>query len=108
MKPRYYRSGPVTSIKPLEPMERISLDFTGLLPSTSGNSYLLIAIGEYSRFPFAFPCEDMTAATVIRCLSKLFALCGTAGFVHSDNGPAFCVWLFQEVLASDGHCIKLQ
>jgi len=31
----------------------------------------------------------MTAATVIRCLDNLFALCGTVGFVLSSNRPVF-------------------
>jgi len=70
-------------------MERLSLDFKGPVPSIRGNAYLLIVIDEYSRFPFAFPCKDMTVSTVIRCLDEPFTLFGTASFIHSDNGPAF-------------------
>jgi len=102
VKLRCYRRGSATLIKASRPMERISLDFKGRLPSTSGNSYLLIAIDEYSRFPFAFPCKDMTAPTVICCLDKLFALCGTAGFVHSNNGSAFVSGDFKRYLLRRG------
>ncbi len=44
-------------------------------------------IDEYSRFPWAFPCKDMVASTVIKCLSDLFSIFGLAAFIHSDNGP---------------------
>ena len=46
-------------------------------------------IDEYSRFPFAFPCHDMTASTVINCLENVFSMFGTASFIHSDRGSSF-------------------
>ena len=61
--------------------------FQGLLKSSTQNKYFLVAINEYSWFPFAFPCLDMETSTFINCLDSLFALCGTAGYVHSDRGP---------------------
>jgi len=88
-------------------MERISLDFKGPLPSASGNSYLSIAIDEYSQFPFAFPCKDMTAATVIRCLDKLYVVRKSRIFLFRQ-WARLCVWQFQEVLSSEKHFIKLQ
>ena len=31
----------------------------------------------------------MTSSVVSQCLDKLFALCGTPNFAHSDNTTAF-------------------
>ena len=78
-------------IKATQPMERLSLDFKGPLPtsSTSRSRYLLTIIDEYSRFPFAYPCPDLTSATVNRCLHQLFCIFGMSGRVHSDRGPSF-------------------
>ena len=71
-------------------MDRISVDFKGPLPKTAaGYRYLFIAVDEYSRFPFAYACKDMTSSTVIDCLSKLFSLFGCPSYVHSDNQSSF-------------------
>jgi len=42
--------------------ERISNNFIGpLTTSHRQNKYLLTVVGEYSRFPFAFACKDISA-----------------------------------------------
>ena len=63
---------------------------------------LFIVIDEYSRFPFAFPGKDMTSCVVINCLDKLFILCGTSCFVHSDNDPTFVSSEFRRYLLNRG------
>ena len=62
LKPRFYIPRTSHLIKATQPMERISMDFKGLLPSR--NHYLLTIVNEYSRFPFVFPCPNMTAETL--------------------------------------------
>ena len=42
------------------------------VPTTNSNAFLLTIIDEFSRFPFAFPCKDTSAATFIECLTTLF------------------------------------
>ena len=49
----------------------------------------MIAVDEYSRFPFAFPCKNMNSRTVINCLSQLLCLFGLPGFIHSDRQASF-------------------
>ena len=51
--------------------------------------YIFIVTDEYSRYPFAFPCKDLSTATVIRSLTQLFVLFGLPMYVHSDRGAAF-------------------
>jgi len=102
VKPRFYRPQEGSLIKAMRPTERLNLDFKGPLQSNSNNNYLLVVIDEYSRFPFVFPCKDMTTSTVIKRLDRLFALCGTAGFVHSDNGSAFVSGEFKTYLFERG------
>ena len=88
-KPNFFRPPDNVLIKATQPFERLNLDFKGPLPSTNRNHYFLIAVDEFSRFPFVFPCADMTSQTVINCLCQLFSLFGTPASIHSDNGPAF-------------------
>ena len=74
IKPQFHRGINNTLIKATQPMERLSIDFKGPLPSSSNNKYLFIVVDEYSRFPFAFPCKEMTPSVVINCLDKLFSV----------------------------------
>ena len=50
---------------------------------------MLTIIDEYSRFPFAFPSEDASAQTVIKCLSTLFSVFGIPTFIHTDRCSGF-------------------
>ncbi|XP_042232861.1 uncharacterized protein LOC121873374 [Homarus americanus] len=102
IKPTFHRPTENTLIKATQPMDRLSINFKGPLPSHMRNSYLFIAVDEYSRFPFAIPCADMTSSTVIRCLDTIFSLCGMASFVHSDRGSAFMSREVKTHLASRG------
>jgi len=61
---------------------------------------VFVVIDKFSRFPFAFPCRDVSAKTVIKCLTQLFCLFGMPGYVHSDRGSAFMSSEFREFLLS--------
>ena len=89
MKPRFFKPETSPLIKSTKPWERISLDFKGPLPSNTKNIFLLDIIDEYSRFPFSFACKDVSACTVIQCLTQLFQLFGFPAYVHSDRGTGF-------------------
>ena len=102
IKPKFFAQQPGSLVKATQPYERLSMDFKGPLPTTSKNRYILTVIDEYSRFPFAFACTDMSTGTVIHCLIELFSLCGTPSFVHSDRGMSFMSCELKDFLSSKG------
>ena len=83
--PHLVRSNDARLVKATEVFERLNLDFKGPLPSASSNKYFLTVLDEYSRFPFAFPCFDMTAKTIIQCLTQLFSIFGMCSYIHSER-----------------------
>ena len=87
IRPRFYIKEEESLIKATRPWERISIDFKGPVPGPA--PYIFIVTDEYSRYPFAFPCKDMSSATVIRSPTQLFVLFGLPMYVHSDRGAAF-------------------
>ena len=100
MKPHFLRSQG-TLIHATAPFQRLSVDFKGPLPpSKNGNRYLLTIIDEFSRFPFAYPCRDMTSGTVTQCFSQLFSLFGMPDMVHNDRGTDFISEETQKYLLS--------
>ena len=101
-KPRYHKPEEVPLIKATQPFERINIDFKGPLPSNNENKYFLNIVDEYSRFPFVFPCSDISTTTVIKCLTTLFSLFGMPAFVHSDRGASFMSHELQAFLRDKG------
>ncbi|KRY46187.1 Pro-Pol polyprotein [Trichinella britovi] len=89
MKPRFYQPETATLIKATQPFERLNIDFKGPLPGHQNQRYMFIVVEEYSRFPFAFPCADASAASAEKYLVELFSLFGVPSYVHSDRGSAF-------------------
>lgn len=58
IKPQFYKPSSQHLIKCTQPMERLSIDFVGPKESSTRNKYFLTIVGEYSHFPFVFPCSD--------------------------------------------------
>jgi len=103
VKPRYYKDPKDKHlIKATHPFERLNIDFKGPLPKgpQSSKRYILNIVDEYSRFPFAFACEDMKSSTVKSCLFQLFALFGMPQYIHSDRGQSFMSDELKEFLHS--------
>ncbi|XP_047135315.1 uncharacterized protein LOC101237188 [Hydra vulgaris] len=48
-----------------------------------------VFIDEHSRYPFAFPCPDISSTTVVKCLDQIFSFCGFPKYIHSDRGLSF-------------------
>lgn len=106
LKPRFHRSPPGTLIHAVRPLQRLSIDFVGPKPSTNSNRYILVIVDEYSRYPFAYPCSDMSSSTVIRCLTNLFTLVGCPETLHSDRGAQFVSSELRNFLYENGVTIS--
>ena len=89
-------------IKATKPFERISLDFKGLLLTTSGNKYMLVIIDEYLRFSFVYACKNLNASTIIEKLTNLFCMFGLPSYVHTDQGTNITSYKFKLWLHSLG------
>ena len=84
----------------MRPRERISIGFKSLLDGC--NKYVLFVIDEFIRYPFAFPCRDITTATVISHLTTLICMFGFPSYVHSDRGSSFMSKELKEYLTTRG------
>jgi len=104
-KPRFCKPEQSHLIKATHAFERLNIDFKGPLPSTDKNVYFLTIVDEYSRFPFVFPCQDMTTSTVVSCLCQLFSLFGMPAYIHSDRGSSFMSKELREFLISNNGSI---
>ena len=102
LKPNFFKPKNPPLIKSTQAFDRLSIDFKGPLPSATQNKYILTVVDEYSRFPFAFPCKDMTSSTIINCLTQLFSLFGIPGYIHSDRGPSLVSEELESYLLSLG------
>ena len=87
VKPRFYRGDGGTLVKATQPWERLAVDFKG--PVKGSKPYLLVIIDEYSRYPFVFPCKNISSETVVDCFSSLFCMFGFPNYIHSDRGSSF-------------------
>ena len=101
LKPRFMKNDGVL-VHATSPFERLNIDFKGPLPSATRNRYLLTVVDEFSRFPFAFPCPDMSASTIIRHLTTLFGIFGTPAYIHSDRGASFMSAELKDFLTTKG------
>ena len=102
IKPQFFRPDNPPLIEATKPFDRISVDFKGPLPSVSSKKYLFVAVDEYSRYVWAFPCVNMETDTVKRCLVDIFAVAGNPGFIHSDRGPSLISKELHSWLISNG------
>ena len=101
-KPQYIKPEHCALIKATQPFERLNIDFKGPLQSTNNNKYFLMVVDEFSRYPFVFPCQNLTSSTVINCLSQLFVLFGVPSYIHSDRGASFLSEELRTFLVSRG------
>ncbi|GFX32206.1 hypothetical protein TNCV_1673141 [Trichonephila clavipes] len=101
LKPRFVKNVGAL-VKATAPFERLNLDFKGPLPSVSRNHYIITIVDEFSRFPFAIPCSDISAKSVILHLKNIFSIFEMSSFIHSDRGSSFMSHELKSFLTSQG------
>jgi hypothetical protein len=80
---------------------QFSIDFVGPFPkSESGNSFILLAVENFTRWPIAIASPDNDALTTARFLySHIFTHFGPPTHLLSDNGVHFINHMVKEFLA---------
>ncbi|XP_064488499.1 uncharacterized protein K02A2.6-like [Ornithodoros turicata] len=81
------------------PWQSLAADFAGPLP---GNSYLLVIVDEYSRFPIVASLSSLTTTAVTAKLNDIFAVHGLPHVLKTDNGPPFFSKEFASYLSQNG------
>lgn len=81
------------------PMQLVAVDILGPFPCTStGNSYLLVAMDYFTKWGEAYPIPNMEATTVAYTLTKeMFLHFSPPERLHSDQGKQFDCLLLKEV-----------
>ena len=101
-KTQFYQPEPGRLVKATQSFEKLNIDFKGPLPSNNQNEYFLTVADEYSRFPFVFPCRDLSTESVVKALTSLFTVCCMPAFIHSDRGASSMSCELREFLTSKG------
>ena len=83
--------GKLKSINSGYPLERIGIDIVGPLPKTEQrNSYIVVMIDYFTKFPFAYALKEISAETVANVLmDQVICLFGVPTSLHSDQGSNF-------------------
>ncbi|KAF0772627.1 Uncharacterized protein FWK35_00001963, partial [Aphis craccivora] len=89
-----------TAVAPFAPPERrfghIHVDLVGPLPPSNGFKYLLTVVGRYTRWPEAWPIENMSAHAVAQLLTTNWIACfGVPDTIATDQGRQFESDLFR-------------
>ena len=78
--------------------DHVHIDIVGPLPPSDGFSYLLTCVDRYTRWPEAFPMNDITAETVARVfVTHWVARFGTPSTITTDRGRQFESHLFRHL-----------
>lgn len=87
---------------PVGPWEKVELDFIGPLKGPPSERYGIVLVDVYSRWPEVALCSNITAATTIEFLKRIFAREGRVNCIQTDNGPQLRSKELADYLASQG------
>lgn len=102
--PRGKRPGELHPVLPgKRPFEIVNLDHIGpLVRSTAGNSYILVAIDNLTKYVKLYTVKDCGTKEVIKSLNSFIQDCGLPKRLVSDRGTAFTSKLYDEFCAMRG------
>lgn len=82
-----------------QPMQQLSVDLIGPLPSTPRqHKYILVVLDTFTKFVELFPLRAPTSKAIIDKMVEVFCRHGTPSAISSDNGKPFVSKLWKGVL----------
>ena len=99
--PIRHNKGELKSINSGYLLERIGIDIVGSLPNTEqGNSYIVVMIDYFIKFPFAYALKEISAETEANVLMpQVICLFGVPTSLHSNQGSNFESNVFKSLCA---------
>lgn len=100
LKPRRQKpKGLMDSTWATEPMQQLSVDLIGPLPTTAKqNRHILIVIDKFTKYIELFPIRAPTSRTIVDKMVEVFCRHGVPQSISSDNGKTFVSALWKGVL----------
>ncbi len=88
--------------------EEVQVDFVGPLYNEAGKKrYLVVAIDQFSKWPFAKVTRSCNAKSVIKLLAEILENIGLPKSLESDNGKAFLCKSLKNLMNEKGIQHKL-
>ena len=86
--------------------ETLSVDLAQMTPyadENEGNTFILCAIDNFSKFAYALPLKNKTAPLVAKAMDQILSKCPEkVKFIHSDQGTEFFNSSFKKVMQKWG------
>ena len=86
--PHLQPSAPLGTVRANQPLEKISWDIMGPLPTTDqGHKNILVVTDLFTKWVEAFPLRDITSTTLATVLvDEIITRYGVPAYLHSDQG----------------------
>ena len=98
--PQFHHLNARTLIKATQLFECSTIDFKGPLPSCFQSTCLLVVIDEFLHFPFCYPCPNMRAETVIKCLTLNYSRWCILYTIFTNSAPLLYFEILQAASAT--------
>ena len=82
---------------PTRRFDHIHVDLVGPLPPSNGSRYLFTVIDRFTRWPAAYPLQDMETSSCARALRQWISDFGVPSDISSDRGTQFTGQLWKDL-----------